>query len=688
MSDACCGPEEPTGTGARPLSLALTPMQSTAPLNQDFDACGCPALSSAPGQRVEDHTGFTPWYRDRTLALPVASGILWVIGLALDLVDGSGTDIGATVSYALGLVAGGTTFVPGTLRQLIRQKGRNRLGVGLLMTIAAFGAVLLGHVGEAAALAFLFSIAETLEDRAMDKAKNSLRSLLSLMPDTARVRCPDGCFDPVPATDVRRGDVLQLGAGERLAIDGTVLEGSSALDTAAVTGESIPVEVSPGSEVLAGSINGSGTLIIEATSDGRDNSLTRIVTLVEQAQSRKGVRARLADRIARPLVPVVLVVAALTAVLGCLLGDPAVWIDRALVVLVAASPCALAIAVPVTVISAIGAASRLGVAVTSGAAFEELGTIRTVALDKTGTLTRNGPRVVEVRTAPGSDETQVLATAAAVEASSTHPLAAAVTAAAYSVPDASDVTETAGHGITGTVEARRVRVGSERWVEPGVLTQDAEELAGEGMSLIVVEIDGEVAGVIGVRDELRPEAAEAVAALHGQGVSTVMLTGDNERTAAALARQAGIDEVHAELRPEDKDRFVRDSSARTPTVMIGDGINDTPALASATVGIAIGTGGAAAAIESADVTFTGSDLRLIPAALAHARRGRRIMTTNMALALLIIVVLCPLALTGVLGLAAVVLVHESAEVLVIVNGLHAVRNRSLFPPAMSMNTTT
>jgi cation-transporting ATPase G len=659
MSDACCGPAEPTGAGVSQVQV--------------FDACGCP-VSPTPTGADDDHAEFTPWYRDRSLALPVASGVLWVIGLIFDL---TGEDLPATVVYALGLVAGAATFVPGTLRQLVRQKGRDRLGVGLLMTVAAVGAVLLGHVGEAAALAFLFSIAEALEDRAMDRARNSLRALLDLIPETARVRCPDGCFDPVPAADVRRGDVLQLGAGERLATDGTVLTGHSSLDTSAVTGESVPVEVAPGDTALAGSVNTSGTITVEATADGRDNSLTRIVSLVEQAQARKGVRARLADRIARPLVPVVLVVAALTAVLGCLFGDPGVWIDRALVVLVAASPCAMAIAVPVTVISAIGAASKLGVAVTSGAAFEELGTVRTVCLDKTGTLTRNDPRVVEVRTAPGVDEAQVLASAAALEMSSTHPLAAAVTTAATDVPDAADVTETAGRGLTGTVAGRHVRVGGDRWIDPGDLTQDAAELAGLGMSLVVVEVDGTAVGVIGVRDELRPEAAEAVADLHGQGISTVMLTGDNDRTAAALAAQAGIDEVHAGLRPEDKERYVRDAASRTPTAMIGDGINDTPALASATVGIAIGTGGSAAAVESADVTFTGSDLRLIPQALAHARRGRRIMTANMALALLIIVVLCPLALTGVLGLAAVVLVHESAEVVVIANGLRAARTAGL-----------
>lgn len=665
MSDACCGPTEPAVQTPQPLALSLTRVQPA----QEFDACGCP-VPTTPTGADDDHDTPAPWYRDRSLALPVASGVLWVIGLVLGL---TGADLPATVAHALGLLTGAATFVPGTLRQLVQQRGRNRLGVGLLMTVAAAGAVLLGHVGEAAALAFLFSLAEALEDRAMDRATHSLRALLDLVPETARVRCPDGCFDPVPAADVRRGDVLQLGAGERLATDGTVLTGRSSLDTSAVTGESVPVEVAPGSGVLAGSVNGSGTLTVEATADGRDNSLTRIVTLVGQAQARKGVRARLADRIARPLVPAVLVVAVLTAVLGCLFGDPGVWFDRALVVLVAASPCAMAIAVPVTVISAIGAASRMGMAVTSGAAFEELGTVRTVCLDKTGTLTRNEPRVVEVRTAPGADREQVLSFAAALEASSTHPLATAVTVAASDIPDATDVTESAGQGVSGTVAGRRVRVGGDRWIDPGVLAQDAAELAAQGMSLIVVEVDGAVTGVVGVRDELRPEAAAAVAALHDQGISTVMLTGDNGRTAAALAARAGIDEVHAGLRPEDKERFVRDSSARTPTAMIGDGINDAPALASATVGIAIGTGGSAAAVESADVTFTGSDLRLIPAALAHARRGRRIMTANIGLALLIIVVLCPLALTGVLGLAAVVLVHESAEVVVIANGLRAAR---------------
>ena len=602
----------------------------------------------------------------------MASGLLWVTGLILEW---TGLENAALVVFALGLAAGAWTFVPGTIKRLFTAKGRGRLGVGLLMTIAAIGAVLLGHVGEAAALAFLFSIAETLEDRAMDRAQQGLRALLSLIPETARVSRLAG-EQVIPASEVREGDILIVGAGDRVATDGVVTSGRSWVDTSAITGESIPVEVGPGDEVLAGSVNGSGTLSIEATADGRDNSLTKIVHLVEQAHANKGERARMADRIARPLVPLVLIAAALIAVFGFVVGDPSLWIERALVVLVAASPCALAIAVPVTVISAIGSASKFGVVIKSGAAFEQLGTIRRVAFDKTGTLTRNQPQVVATRTTGEHTETDVLGFAAALEAASSHPLAEAITTAATNRPVAVEVEEHPGHGLTGIVGGRRVRVGSPRWIDPQSLTDQVTVLAGQGMSVIVVEVDDRVAGVIGIRDELRPEAAEAIAALHAQGVSTVMLTGDNALTAAAIATQAGISDVHAEQLPADKAEHIRRSAAQVPTAMIGDGINDAPALASATVGIAMGVTGSAAAVESADVAFTGHDLRLIPDALAHARRGRAIMTGNIALALAIIVVLFPLALFGVLGLAAVVLVHEVAEVIVILNGLRAARTRT------------
>ncbi|SDJ96041.1 cation-transporting ATPase G [Nocardioides sp. YR527] len=620
------------------------------------------------------HEELTPWWRDRGLLWPAVSGILLALGF---LADWFGQDTVALVLEGGALAAGAWTFVPGALRRLRRGK----LGVGLLMTIAAVGAVALGRIGEAAALAFLFAIAEALEDRAMDRAQHGLRALLTLIPDTARVE-RDGQVETVEAFEVRRDDVLLIGAGERVSTDGIVVEGSSSIDTSTVTGESIPVEVATGDPVPAGSVNGGGTLRIEATADGRDNSLTQIVRLVEEAHARKGDRARLADRIARPLVPAVLVLALGVALLGWLLtGDPLVWVERALVVLVAASPCAMAIAVPVTVISAIGSASKLGVIIKSGQAFEQLGTIRAVALDKTGTLTRNQPSVVAVTGASGWSEDDVLRLAAAVEATSTHPLAEAVRAGGPGVRPAADVQELAGHGLRGIAEGRSVRVGSPRWVSPGtILGEAADSMAERGMSVIVVEADDVPAGVIGVRDELKPEAAEAIAMLHQRGIRSLMLTGDNERTARALAAQVGIDDVRAEELPADKAEAIESSVATTPTAMIGDGINDAPALAAATVGIAMGVTGSAAAVESADVAFTGTDLRQIPLAFDHAKRGRAIMTGNIALALAIIVVLVPLALVGVLGLAEVVLVHELAEVVVILNGLRAARVRDLTPP--------
>ena len=435
------------------------------------------------------------------------------------------------------------------------------------------------------------------------------------------------------------------------------------------------VEVAPGEAVSAGAINSAGVLEVEATAAGTDNSLTTIVELVEQAQAEKGDRARIADRIARPLVPGVMVLAVLVGVLGSLLGDPETWITRALVVLVAASPCALVIAVPVTVVSAIGAATKFGVVIKSGAAFERLGGIRHLAVDKTGTLTRNRPEVTAIVAAHGFDAAQVLAWAAAVEQHSTHPLAAAIAAAGRGTPAAQDVAEEAGHGIGGLVDGRRVAVGSPRWIDAGPLKARVEDLEAEGQTCVLVTVDGFLAGAIGVRDELRPEVPEVVRTLRDQGVEVSMLTGDNSRTAAALAKLAGIGDVHAELRPEDKARIVAGFSETSPTAMIGDGINDAPALAGATVGIAMGATGSDAAIESADVAFTGHDLGLIPQALRHARRGGRIINQNIVLSLAIITVLLPLAITGVLGLAAVVLVHEVAEVIVIANGLRAARAR-------------
>ena len=624
-------------------------------------ACGC---EHEPAAEIEDRD--RPWWKDPELLLPIFSGVALGIGLALGW---AGLETPATILFWVGLLLGAYTFAPGAIRNLVTKR---KLGIGLLMTISAVGAVILGFVGEAAALAFLYSIAEALEDKAMDRAQGGLRALLKLVPQTATV-LRDGTAVEVAAKDLVVGELMLVRPGERIPTDGIIRSGRSSLDTSAITGESIPEEVAPGDEVPAGAINSAGVLEVETTAAGTDNSLTTLVDLVEQAQAEKGDRARIADRIAQPLVPGVMILAVLVGVIGSLLSDPETWITRALVVLVAASPCALAISVPLTVVAAIGAASQFGVVIKSGAAFERLGGIRHLAVDKTGTLTRNQPEVTGVVPADRFDRAQVLTFAAAVEQQSTHPLAAAIAAAMPEAPAAQDISEEAGHGIGGTVEGRRVLVGSPRWIDAGPLYADVERMESEGQTCVLVTVDDTLAGAIGVRDELRPEVPEAVQTLHANDVKVSMLTGDNTRTARALAKIAGIDDVRAELRPEDKASIVAELSSKTPTAMIGDGINDAPALAGATVGIAMGATGSDAAIESADVAFTGHDLRLIPQALQHARRGSRIINQNIVLSLAIIIVLMPLAISGVLGLAAVVLVHEVAEVIVILNGLRAAR---------------
>jgi len=690
VSAECCGEDDTSTTPAPRRMLAMRATRANDACRAADDAPGALALGArpprvgddnehdeaAPGEHgpaagEHDHGAddeeHQPWWRDLNVLIPLAAGVLLLIGYGLEW---AGFDVAGTIVLGASLVAGASTFVPGAVRRLLRR----RLGVGLLMTIAAVGAVLLGHVGEAAALAFLFSIAEALEDRAMDKARGGLRALLGLMPDTAIVSRLSGEVT-IPAHELRELDILVVRPGDRIATDGIVVSGRSSLDTSAITGESIPVEVGPADFVAAGSINGNGLLQVEATADGTDNSLTAIVKLVEQAHAQKGARARLADRIAKPLVPAVLIAAGLIALFGILVGDTDTWTERALVVLVAASPCALAIAVPVTVISAIGAASRFGLIIKSGAAFERLGTVQLVAFDKTGTLTRNRPAVAEVAAATPDDRDEALRVAASLEVHSTHPLAAAILAAVPAAEQAADVTEYPGDGVTGVLDGEPIRIGNPRWVPAGALADQLSSMEESGMTVVVVERSGTVLGLIGIRDELKPEAAETIAELKRLHIGSAMLTGDNTRTAHALALQVGISEIRAEQKPADKAQAIVDFQKHRHTAMIGDGINDSPALATADVGIAMGAAGSAAAIESADVAFTGTDLRLIPAALVHARRGRRIMTANIALALGVIVVLFPLALTGVLGLAGVVLVHELAEVVIIANGIRAARHR-------------
>ncbi|MFJ9979431.1 heavy metal translocating P-type ATPase [Streptomyces cyaneofuscatus] len=635
MAEECCG------TGPAPSTTA--PRASSA---------------SEPPSRV---------WQVRELQAATASGVL--LGLSFLVPHAWSTPLvfGA-------LIVGAATFVPGALTALLR----GRLGVGLLMTIAAAGAVALGEYGEAATLAFLFSIAEGLEGYALARTRHGLRALLDLVPPDAVV-LRDGAEQRVEPADLRVGDILVVRPGEKIATDGVVRTGRSALDTSVVTGESVPSEVGPGSEVFAGTINGAGVLEVTVTATAEDNSLARLVHIVQDAQERKGTSQRLAARFARPLVPGVLILAALVAGLGSLFGDPGVWIERALVVLVAAAPCAFALSVPIAVVAAVGAASKAGVLIKGGAAVEALGAVRVVALDKTGTLTRNNPAVIDVITAPGVDRDQVLRVAAALEARSEHPLAAAILTAADALPPlkAGDVEAVPGNGLTGTVDGTPARLGKPGFITPGPHAPEVTRLQGNGATVILVEHGNTVLGAIAVRDEIRPEATEAVSRLRRQGIRVVMLTGDNTRTAEAIATQAGITDVRAELLPEDKARIVTELSEHGPVAMVGDGINDAPALATAHAGIAMGAMGSDVAIEAADIALMGEDLRRLPDAIAHTRAARSVFTQNLLLSGAILITLVPLAGIGALGLAAVVATHELAEVLVIANGIRAGRKSRL-----------
>ncbi len=628
------------------------------------DAC------CGPQGAAESEAGPEKLWQVRELQFAALAAVLLAVSWIVGRVGYEG--VAEAVELAA-VAAGAITFVPDAVRNL----RHGRIGVGTLMTIAAIGAVALGQFAEAALLGILFSIAEGLEHYAVSRTRRGLRSLLSLVPPKASV-LRNGSEIAVAPADLVVGDVMVIRPGERAATDGTIRTGQTSLDLSAITGESVPVEAGPGSAVFAGAINGGGAIEVEVTALAADSSLARIVHIVEQAQERKGAGQRLADRIARPLVPAIMALAAGIAAVGAVLGNPMLWLERALVVLVAASPCALAIAVPLTVVAAIGAASRHGALIKGGAAVEELGRITVVALDKTGTLTRNQPRVVEVMTTDDLSDADALRWAAALEARSEHPLAQAVlTAAGDNAPAASDVTAVPGHGLHGDLDGHRLRLGKPSWVAPGPLAAEVERLQAAGATVVVLARDDVPVAAIAVRDELRPEAAEAVSLLTRLGISVAMLTGDNTRTAQAVAAEAGITTVHPELLPEDKAFLLRTIAQGRPIAMVGDGINDAPALATADIGIAMGAMGTDVAIETADVALMGEDLRHLPQILAHSRHARRIMVQNIAFSLAIIAVLIPLAAFGVLGLATVVLIHETAEVFVILNAIRAARITAL-----------
>ncbi len=610
-------------------------------------------------------TRFGLWQVSEIRAASLSGILLLVAWVVQDVYESADLSL---ILNLVALVIAAWTFVPSTIRKLRRLK----IGVGALMTIAAVGALALGQVKEAALLCFLYAIAEGLEEYSITKTRRGLRALLDLVPPVATI-LRNGVEEKISPTELVPGDRILVRPGERFAADCLILTGRTSLDTSALTGESMPIEAGPGAQVYAGTINGTGPIEAEVTTTAENNSLAKIVQIVETEQARKGPSQRLADSIASKLVPGVLVLSMLIVLYGFLVGEPILWFERALVVLVAATPCALAMSVPITVVTAVGAASKLGALVKGGAALETLGKIRTLAFDKTGTLTRNKPTVIEVVAVDSSTKEYVLSLAAGLESRSEHPLAKAVTSAAQDFIEVSDVVSTPGAGIEGKHSGRRARLGKPGWIDAGPLTETIVRMQQMGATAVLVEEAGVVIGAIAVRDELRNEAKDVISHLIADGYRAVMLTGDNVITATALGRAVGITKIHADLRPEDKADIIRALRSSEPTAMVGDGVNDAPALATSNLGIAMGAMGADVAIETADVALMGESLHSLAEVLDHARRSRRIMFQNVGMSLVLIGALIPLALFGVLGLATVVLIHEVAEIFVIGNGLRAGR---------------
>jgi Cd2+/Zn2+-exporting ATPase len=584
--------------------------------------------------------------------------------------------------YSLAIVSGIWFVLPKAWHALRRL----RPDMNLLMTIAVVGAVAIGEWFEAATVAFLFSLSLALEAWSVGRARRAVAALMDLTPGLARVRWPDGREEEVPAAQVEIGALLLVKPGERIPLDGRVMAGASAVNQAPITGESVPVPKEPGATVFAGTINGDGALEVEATRRADDTTLAHIIRMVEEAQSRRAPSEQWVEKFARVYTPAVFALAlAVLSVPPLFFGGTwSFWVYRALVLLVIACPCALVISTPVSIVAALAAAARNGVLVKGGLFLELPAGLRAVALDKTGTLTHGRPAVLEVVPLAGHDERELLASVAALEARSEHPLARAVLAYAkehgVEVRPADDFQILQGKGATGRFEGREYWVGSHRYLEERgqetpEIHQRLEEMSAAGRTAVVIGTGDHVCGLMAVADAVRPESRAAVEALRAAGIQTiVMLTGDNRGTAEAIAKATGVDDVRAELLPAEKVAAVEELLARYGSVaMIGDGVNDAPAMARATLSVAMGAAGSDAAIETADVALMADDLSKLPWLIRHSRRTLAVIRQNIAFSLAVKAVFVALTFTGYASLWAAIAADMGASLLVIANALRLLK---------------
>ena len=625
-----------------------------------------------------------PFWRNREKVCTLFAGLFFFVGLGLSWSFGhtdsqpiwTGYFEWYQVFYVLAAVLGGSNFFAAGFRSLRTLS----LDIDFLMTVAIIGAVLIGEYMEAAAIAFLFSTAELLEDYAIDRARQSLRSLMALSPDEATLKTADG--ERVVSVDVLACDqVVIVRPGEKVPVDGEVINGVSAVDQSPITGESMPLNKRVGDDVFAGTINLEGYLEVRVIRPASESTLQRIIQLVEEAEENRAPSEQFVKKFSRYYTPIVTLLALGVILVPVLFlgGDFSVWFVRGLTLLVIACPCALVISTPIAVVSGITSAARQGVLIKGGNYLEAAGAVRVVAFDKTGTLTYGKPVVTDVVAVQGWAEEDVLHIASALEVRSGHPIAHAIGVYAPLDPDVvvTDFKSLTGKGVCGRVDGVMYQVGA-----PSLFSVDGkswvEDFQKAGKTAVLVGTQAEIMGVIAVADTVRPEAQAVVRALHRRGMQTVMLTGDNPKTAQAIAEQVGVGSWQAELLPEEKLAALKDLLGQYGAVaMVGDGVNDAPALAFATVGIAMGAAGTDTALETADVALMADDLSKLPYLFDLSHQARQVIRQNIGFSILIKLLLAVGIVPGMVSLVVAVLVGDMGTTLGVTgNALRLARVRA------------
>ena len=577
-------------------------------------------------------------------------------------------------AYLVAIVLGGYFWIKEGLAELIYER---KIGIGILMLTAVTGTAVLGLWEEAAFLTFLYGAAEGVEEYTYARTRGSIRALMELVPkDAAVIR--NGVELRIPATELNEDDIFLVRPGESIPTDGIITRGMSSVNESPVTGESFPTSKREGSRVFAGTMNIDGAIEVRATSSFEDNTVSKIIHMVEEAQEKKGKAQQFIDRFGDIYSPIILTGGLLLMLVPYMLGwGTSVWFERAIIFLISSAPCALVMSTPVAIASGIGRSGRRGVLIKGGIHLESLGKVSVVAFDKTGTLTKGKPIVTDILTLNGNEE-YMLRLACGVEKCSEHPLAIAIvehaTAAGIEAVPGSGFQSLVGEGAKATVDGREIFVGSKGMFEHSANLaegmKEAERLCQNGKTVIFVGTFELIIGVIALKDQVRSEARKVVDELRSMGIEVVMLTGDNEVTAKAVGKELGIDEVQAGLKPEDKIKAVRSLKSKYGAVaMIGDGVNDAPALAESSVGIAMGVAGTDAAIEAADVALMADELTQIPFALRMGKSANHISRQNITFSLIVLAVMIPSALAGFLTVVVAVILHESSELLAVGNGL-------------------